>query len=90
MTDLEALECIVVDLTPTAKEHNKEEIDQIKKSLEVLDIIKKKEVVIGLLKGILHSDLHTHTASYYNSHFVANYRHLTQEEFDLLKERTEK
>lgn len=90
MTDLEALECIVVDLTPKAKEHNKEEIDQIKKSLEVLDIIKKKEVVIGLLKGILHSDLHTHTASYYNSHFVANYRHLTQEEFDLLKERTEK
>lgn len=90
MTDLEALECIVVDLVPKAKEHNKEEIDQIKKSLEVLDIIKKKEVVIGLLKGILHSDLHTHTASYYNSHFVANYRHLTQEEFDLLKERTEK
>lgn len=90
MTDLEALECIVVDLTPTAKEHNKEEIDQIKKSLEVLEIIKKKEVVVGLLKGILHSDLHTHTASYYNSHFVANYRHLTQEEFDLLKERTEK
>lgn len=90
MTDLEALECIVVDLVPKAKEHNKEEIDQIKKSLEVLDIIKKKEVVIGVLKGILHSDLHTHTASYYNSHFVANYRHLTQEEFDLLKERTEK
>lgn len=90
MTDLEALECIVVDLVPKAKEHNKEEIEQLKKSLEVLDIIKKKEVVIGLLKGILHSDLHTHTASYYNSHFVANYRHLTQEEFDLLKERTEK
>ena len=54
--------------------------------LEVLEIIKKKEVNIGLLKGILHSDLHTHTASYYNSYFVANYRHLTQEEFDLLKE----
>lgn len=80
MTDLEALECIVVDLVPKAKEHNKEEIDQIKKSLEVLDIIKKKEVVIGVLKCILHS------ASYYNSRFVANYRHLTQEEFDLLKE----
>lgn len=58
----------------------------IKRDLEVLEIIKKKEVVIGLLKGILHSDLHTHTASYYNSHFVANYRHLTQEEFNLLKE----
>ena len=86
MTDLEALECIVVDLTPKAKEHNKEEIEQVRKSLEVLKIIKKKEVNIGLLKGILHSDLHTHTASYYDSYFVANYRHLTQEEFDLLKE----
>ncbi len=86
MTDLETLECIVVDLTPKAKEHNKEEIEQLEKSLEVLKIIKNKEVNIGLLKGILHSDLHTHTASYYDSYFVANYRHLTQEEFDLLKE----
>lgn len=41
MTDLEALECIVVDLTPKAKEHNKEEIEQVKKSLEILDILKK-------------------------------------------------
>lgn len=41
MTDLEALECIVVDLTPKAKEHNKEEIEQLEKSLEVLEIIKK-------------------------------------------------
>lgn len=86
MTNLESLECIVVDLTPIAKEHNKDEIEQVRKSLEVLEIIKKKEVVIGLLKGILHSDLHTHTSSYYNSYFIANYRHLTQEEFDLLKE----
>ena len=37
MTDLEALECIVVDLVPKAKEHNKEEIEQVKKSLEVLE-----------------------------------------------------
>ena len=86
MTDLDALECIVVDLTPKAKEHNKEEIEQVRKSLEALEIIKKKEVNIGLLKGILHSDLHTHTASYYDSYFVANYRHLTQEEFELVKE----
>ena len=41
MTDLDALECIVVDLTPKAKEHNKEEIEQVRKSLEVLEIIKK-------------------------------------------------
>ena len=86
MTDLEALEMIVVDLTPKAKEHNKEDIEQVRKSLKVLDIIKKKEVNIGLLKGILHSDLQTHTASYYNFYFIASYRHLTQEEFDLLKE----
>ena len=51
----------------------------------ILNIIIKKEVNIGLLKGILHSDLHTHTASYYNSYFVANYRHLTQGEYNLLK-----
>ena len=86
VTDLEALEMIVGDLTLKSRESNKEEIEQIKKSLEVLEIIKNKEVVVGLLKGILHSDLHTHNASYYNSHFVASYRHLTQEEFDLLKE----
>lgn len=86
MTDLEALECIVVDLTPKAKEHNKDEIEQIENSLKVLEIIKNKEVNIGLLKSILHSDLQTHTASYYDSYFVANYRHLTQEEFDLVKE----
>lgn len=52
---------------------------------EILRIIKDKEVEIGLLKGILHADKSFHTASYYNSHFVATYRHLTQAEFDLLK-----
>ena len=41
MTDLEALDYIVVDLTPTAKMHDREEIEQIKKSLEVLEILKK-------------------------------------------------
>lgn len=41
MTDLEALESVIVDLTPTAKIHNREEIEQIKKSLKVLEIIKK-------------------------------------------------
>lgn len=44
MTDLEALECIVVDLVPKAKEHNKEEIKQLEKSLKVLEqleILKK-------------------------------------------------
>ena len=41
MTNLEALECIVVDLTPMAKEHNKEEIEQVKKSLEIYEIFCK-------------------------------------------------
>lgn len=51
MTDLEALECIVVDLTPKAKEHNKEEIEQVRKSLEVLEILKNKNIEMELLKS---------------------------------------
>lgn len=46
MTSKEALECIVVDLTPIAKEHNKEEIEQVKKSLEVLEILKKYSYLV--------------------------------------------
>ena len=53
VTDLEALECIVVDLTPKAKEHNKEEIEQVKKSLEVLEIIKNHILDVGIdISGI--------------------------------------
>lgn len=37
---LEALEMIVVDLVPKAKENNKEEIELIKRDLEVLEILK--------------------------------------------------
>lgn len=37
MTSKEALEMIVVDLVPKAKENNKEEIEQIEKDLEVLE-----------------------------------------------------
>ena len=47
MTDLEALEMIVSDLTSTAKEHNKEKIEQVRKSLEVLDIIKNHFLDVG-------------------------------------------
>ena len=50
----------------------------------VIKIIIKKDVEMGLLKSILHADKNLHTASYYNSHFVAEYRHLTQEEFDMI------
>ena len=89
MTSRQALEHIIFDAKmekPIFSRYYQEFLKPIERDLEVLEIIKNKEVVVGLLKGILHSDLHTHTASYYNSHFVASYRHLTQEEFDLLKE----
>ena len=56
------------------------------KKVDAWDIIVNKDVEIGLMKSILHADKSLHTASYYNSHFTATYRHLTQEEFDLLKE----
>lgn len=58
----------------------------LERKLKALEIIKEKDVQIGLLKGILHADESLHTASYYNSYFSATYRHLTQEEFDLLRE----
>ncbi len=69
-------------INDTIKNH---QID-IKKKVDACDIIVNKEVEIGLLKGILHADKDFHTARYYNSHFVATYKHLTQNEFDLLKE----
>ena len=59
MTDLEALECIVVDLTPTAKEHNKQEIEQVRKSLEVLDIIKNHFLdVVKYISGGIYLKFH--------------------------------
>lgn len=76
--ELEALECIVVDLTPIAKEHNKDEIEQLKKSLEALDIIKKKQVNVFVL-------LHSGNLKIYND-IVEDNRKLTQEKYELLKE----
>lgn len=82
MTDLEALECIVVDLVPKAKEHNKDEIEQVKKSLEALEIIKNKDVRIRVL-------LASKNVEEYNYSILFEIQHLTQEEFYLLKERIE-
>ena len=79
MTDLEALECIVVDLVPKAKEHNKDEIKDIEKDLEVLEIIKNKDVRIRVL-------LASKNVEEYNYSILFEIQHLTQEEFDLLKE----
>lgn len=91
-TALKRLEELEKGLIPTANNiyHNYKLYKELKKEKEkqdkVLRIITDKEVEIGLLKGILHADKSLHTASYYNSHFVATYKHLTQAEFDLLKE----
>lgn len=42
MKSKEALEMIVVDLVPKAKENNKEEIELIEKDLEILEILKDR------------------------------------------------
>ena len=91
MTDLEALECIVVDLTPKAKEHNKEEIEQIKKSLEVLEILKNKNIEMELLKncvklpdGIIRYNKIWAVSD--NSMIVYKDKYLEYEEFNKLKE----
>ena len=77
MTDLGALECIVVDLTPTAKEHNKQEIERVRKSLEVLEILKNKNVDVDLIKNIMKDNRKFECYPDDN---------LTQEEFELVKE----
>lgn len=59
---------------------------QKEKKADAFDIIANKDVDVALLKSILRSGESLHTASYYNSYFVATYRHLTQKEFDMLKE----
>lgn len=82
--DLDALECIVVDLTPIAKEHNKEEIEQLKKSLEALEIIKEKEVDVHYLLICIEQNINP--LQFYNEYMKEhNALGLTQEEFDLLK-----
>ena len=91
MTDLEALECIVVDLTPKAKEHNKEEIEQVRKSLEVLEILKNKNIEMELLKnciklpdGIIRYNKIWAVSD--NSMVVYKDKYLENKEFNKLKE----
>ena len=82
MTDLEALECITVDLTPKAKEHNKEEIEQVKNSLEVLEILKSNVVSLNMITIF-------ETCEGYNDWAREYHRYsslLTKEEFNKLKE----
>ena len=82
MTDLEALECIVVDLTPKAKEHNKEEIEQLEKSLDVLDILKSNVVSLNMIAIF-------ETCKGYNDWSREYHRYsslLTKEEFNKIKE----
>lgn len=84
MTDLEALDSIVVDLTPTAKMYNREEIEQIKKSLEVLEII-KKHAFLFVEKGQLYCGEYGDTEL-----LLGEDDFETKEEFDLVKEWLEK
>ena len=76
--ELDALECIVVDLAPTAKEHNKEEIEQLKKSLEALEIIKEKGLDILEFR-------HAFSLYEYNACKSVGCEELTPEEYGLLK-----
>ena len=48
MTGKDRLECVVVDLTPEAKEHDKEEIEQLEKDLDLLEEYRKIEEEIGV------------------------------------------
>ena len=80
MTDLEALDFIVVDLTPIAKIHNREEIEQIKKSLEVLEII-KKHAFLFVKKGQLYCEEYGDTELLLDEDDFE-----TKEDFKLVKE----
>lgn len=78
MTSKEALECIVVDLVPLAKEHNKEEIEQVEKDLEILEILKRKYVDIGKLTW---ADREDYNKDESDTDFM-----LTTEEYQKIKE----
>ena len=80
MTDLEALDSIVVDLTPIAKIHNREEIEQIKKSLEVLEII-KNHAFLFVEKGQLYCGEYGDTEL-----LLGEDDFETKEDFNLVKE----
>lgn len=56
-----------------------EELETIEKELKAFEIIKSKGIDIDLLK--YHKDL-----EHYNFSLRGKFRHLTQEEYDLLKE----
>ena len=79
MTSKEALEMIVVDLVPKAKENNKEEIEQVEKDLEMLEILKKK--LVELNRVHTYSDYRV-----YNCYQYSPKLYLTKKEFDKIKE----
>ena len=89
MTSKEALECIVVDLVPKAKEYNKEEIEQLRKSLKVLEIIKNHILNVGIdISGIyLKKHYNGLNVPYYTIEIKEGIKKIvSMEEFDLLKE----
>lgn len=89
MTDLEALECIVADLTQLAKKLNKQEIEQVRKSLKVLEIIKNHILNVGIdISGVyLKKHYNGLNEPYYTIEIKDGINKLVStEEFDLLKE----
>lgn len=83
LTPLEALENIVVDLTPHLKEANKEEINIIEKSLKALEIIKNKRVDVNDLFLFVSLKAYNDFVCYCDD---SNKRKLAKKEYDLLKE----
>ena len=90
--ELEALEMVVVDLTPEAKEHNKEEIEFLQSALiekqklkQALKIINDKNVNISLLHCCnTVEDYNFEEHERYGDYAICY--ELTEEEFSFVKE----
>lgn len=61
-----------------------DEYDIVKKELEAFEIVKKKSVNLGLVKMV--AFMKKKGADGYNAYFSTKEMHLTDKEFDLLKE----
>lgn len=87
MTSKEALEIIKNPFTCChyGKKH-KEASEVIEKDLEVLEILKKKEIAIDELKNCIKHDSEDRPALEEYNAFAGDKKSLTQEEYMLLKE----
>lgn len=97
--ELEALECIVIDLTPEAKKYDAEDIEIVKTALEqkeklekIIRILNTKKINLDLLKSTFKFDK-VIGYGYYLRFWCMNSlmtfddsKYISQEEYDLLKE----